>query len=135
MIRSIATGLTTLTILTFAVISTAMAGGGAEKTSVLKSELQGMEGTEANIVRFSVEPGWKTARHMHPGHVFVYVTKGAIVIEMDGKEPHTVSAGEAIYELPETAMIGRTANATEGAEFLVFQIGPTGKPLMVAQPE
>jgi hypothetical protein len=32
-------------------------------------------------------------------------------------------------------MIGRNASSTEGARFVVFQIGPTGKPLMVPQPQ
>lgn len=102
---------------------------------VLTTELQGMEGTEANIVRIEVEPGWVTERHIHPGHVFVYVTKGAIEIDVEGREPQKVSAGEAIYELPDQPMVGRNLSATEGAAFILFQIGPTGEPLIVAQPE
>lgn len=111
------------------------AGAQAQTTQVLKSELQGEEGREANIVRFEVEPGWETARHIHPGHLFVYVTEGALEVSVEGKEPQTISAGEAIYELPDQPMIGRNASATEGAKFIVFQVGTTGEPLMVAQPE
>jgi quercetin dioxygenase-like cupin family protein len=107
----------------------------AKTSQVLQTELQGEQGREANIVRFEVEPGWETQRHIHPGHVFVYVTEGAIEIEVEGAEPQTISAGEAIYELPDKPMIGRTASADEGATFIVFQVGPTGEPLMVAQPE
>lgn len=105
----------------------------AQTTQVLKTELQGGEGMEANIVRFEVQPGWETPRHIHPGHVFVYVTEGAIEIAVEGDEPRTISAGEAVYELPDKPMIGRTAGAEEGAKFIVFQVGPTGEPLMVAQ--
>lgn len=107
----------------------------AETTQILKAELEGEQGKEANIVRFDVEPGWETDRHIHPGHVFVYVTKGSIEINVEGQEPKTVSAGEAFYELPDVAMVARTASTTEGASFIVFQVGPTGEPLMVAQPE
>jgi quercetin dioxygenase-like cupin family protein len=107
----------------------------AETTQVLKTELQGEEGMEANIVRFEVAPGWETPRHIHPGHVFVYVTEGAIQIDVEGQEPVTVSAGEAVYELPDRPMVGRTAGAEEGARFIVFQVGPSGEPLMVAQPQ
>jgi quercetin dioxygenase-like cupin family protein len=107
----------------------------AETTQVLKTELQGEKGMEANIVRFEVEPGWETERHIHPGHVFVYVTEGAIEIDVEGQEPVTVSAGEAVYELPDMPMVGRTAGAEEGAKFIVFQVGPSGEPLMVAQPQ
>jgi len=106
-----------------------------ETTPILKTELQGEEGREANIVRFEVPAGWETERHIHPGHVFVYVTEGAIEIDVEGQEPKTVSAGEAIYELPNKPMVGRTASADQGASFIVFQVGPAGEPLMVAQPK
>lgn len=72
--------------------------------------------------------------HIHPGHVFVYVTEGAIEIAVEGEEPRTISAGEAVYELPDKPMIGRTAGTEEGAKFIVFQVGQSGEPLMVAQP-
>lgn len=107
----------------------------AKTEPVLKTELQGEEGKEANIVRFEVEPGWETERHIHPGHVFVYVTEGAIEIDVEGEEPQTVSAGEAVYELPDKPMVGRTASADQGAKFIVFQVGPVGEPLMVSQPQ
>jgi len=107
----------------------------AETTQVLKTELQGEQGKEANIVRFDVEPGWEAARHIHPGHVFVYMTQGSIEIHVEGQEPKTVSAGDAFYEMPDKPMVARTASTTEGASFIVFQVGPTGEPLMVAQPE
>ena len=107
----------------------------AETTQILKTELEGEQGREANIVRFDVEPGWEAARHIHPGHVFVYVTEGSIEIDVEGQEPKTVSADEAFYELPDKPMVARTASTTEGASFIVFQVGPTGEPLMVAQPE
>ena len=107
----------------------------AETTQVLKTELQGEEGREANIVRFDVGPDWETDRHIHPGHVFVYITEGSIEVDVEGKESQTYSAGEAFYELPDLPMVARTASTDEGARFIVFQVGPTGEPLMVAQPE
>ena len=107
----------------------------AETTEVLKTELQGEDGREANIVRFEVGPGWETERHIHPGHVFVYILDGSIEIDVEGKDPQTFSAGEAFYELPDVPMLARTAGTEEGATFVVFQVGPTGEPLMVAEPE
>lgn len=108
---------------------------GAETTQVLKSELEGETGREANIVVFEVEPGWETDRHIHPGHVFVYVTEGTLEVDVEGEDRRTVSAGEAFYELPNKPMVTRTASAEEGAKFIVFQVGPTGEPIMVPQPE
>lgn len=111
----------------------AVASGGS--TAVLNTELAGAEETEANIVRFSVGPDWETDRHFHPGHVFVYVTEGSIEIDVEGREPRIVTPGEAIYELPDKPMIGRTASTADGAKFIVFQVGPVGEPLMVSRPE
>jgi quercetin dioxygenase-like cupin family protein len=106
-----------------------------QRTPILKSELQGERGLEATIYKVEAEPGWETERHIHPGHVFVYVTEGAIEIDVEGEEPKTVSAGEAVYELPDKPMVGRTASAEEGASLIVFQVGPVGEPLTVAQPQ
>lgn len=103
----------------------------ATTTPVLKTELVGVDGTEANIIEFDVEPGWETADHTHPGHVFVYVTDGSIRVDVEGKEPQTYSAGDAFYELPDIPMMARTASADESARFIVFQMGPTGEPIMV----
>ena len=116
-------------------VSTGVSAESAETEKILQTELEGETGREANIVVFEVEPGWETERHIHPGHVFVYVTDGAIEVDVEGKEQKTYLAGEAFYELPDLPMIARTAAADEGARFIVFQVGPTGEPIMVPQPE
>ncbi|WP_265519391.1 cupin domain-containing protein [Nitratireductor luteus] len=120
------------------VVGVGVNGASADETSttpVLKTELSGVEGTEANIVLFDVAAGWETQRHIHPGHVFVYVTEGSIQVDVDGEEPRTFAAGEAFYELPDKPMVARTTSADEGARFIVFQVGPTGEPIMVPHPQ
>jgi len=121
-------------ISTSALVST-IALGDDKVTPVLKQELQGLEGMEANIVLFEVDPGFETERHIHPGHVFVYVLEGAVELDVEGKDPFRVSAGEAVYEEPDRPMVGRNASSTDGARFVVFQVGEAGKPLMVPQPQ
>lgn len=107
---------------------------GEKVTTIISTELEGLEGAEANIVLFEVEPGFATERHIHPGHVFVYVLEGAIEIAVDGEEKKTIAAGEAFQETPDKPMIGRNASSSEGAKFIVFQVGKAGEPLMVAHP-
>ncbi|MFW8635268.1 cupin domain-containing protein [Cribrihabitans pelagius] len=97
---------------------------------ILKTMVEGMPGTEANIVAFDVDPGWQTEHHMHPGHLFVYVLEGGLRLEIDGQEPVDYSAGEAFYEMPGVGMVGANASASERAKFVVFQFGEAGKPLM-----
>lgn len=118
-----------------ALVPASAAAQDADTTAVLQAELAGEAGTEANIVVFDVEPGWETQRHIHPGHVFVHVTEGTIEVNVEGQEPRTVSAGEAFYELPDKPMVARTASADEGARFTVFQVGPTGEPIMAPHPQ
>jgi quercetin dioxygenase-like cupin family protein len=109
--------------------------GDEHTTPLLKQAIQGMENMEANIVLFEVEPGFETERHIHPGHVFVYVLEGTVEVDAEGEDPIRVSAGEAAYELPNLPMVGRNTSSTEGARFVVFQVGEAGKPLMVNQPK
>jgi quercetin dioxygenase-like cupin family protein len=117
-----------------ALVSTA-ALGDLQVTPLLKQEIQGMENMEANIALFEVDPGFETERHIHPGHVFVYVLEGTIEVDAEGEDPIQVSAGEAAYELPNLPMVGRNTSSTEGARFVVFQVGEAGKPLMIDQPK
>ena len=102
-------------------------------TPVLNTAIQGMPNTEANVVLFDVDPGWKTDHHIHPGQLFVYIMEGGLRLEVDGQEPVEYSAGDAFYEVPNLGMVGSNLSATERAKFIVFQFGEAGQPLMVAQ--
>ncbi len=111
-------------------------GAGAHETkpavkSLLKTPLAGIAGKEANVVLFDVGPGWKIAKHFHPGHVFVYVIQGSIKIEMEGEPVEVMGPGDVLHELPDRNMVTNNISSTKGAKFLVFQIGDIGKPLTV----
>jgi len=133
--RAIATMVATVFVSTTTALVSTAALGDENVTPLLKQEIQGMENMEANIALFEVDPGFETERHIHPGHVFVYVLEGTIEIDAEGEDPVRVSAGEAAYELPNLPMVGRNTSSTEGARFVLFQVGEAGKPLMVDQPQ
>lgn len=103
-------------------------------TPLLKQELQGTGAMEANMALIEVSPGHQTERHMHPGHVFLYVLEGEVEIDVDGEPPLRLSAGEAGYELPNRPMVGKNLSSTNGARLIVFQIGEAGKPMQVPSP-
>jgi len=115
-------------------IATSALGDEAAPAPLLTTALEGTDGLEVNILAIEAGPGFETERHLHPGHVFVYVIEGAVEIDVDGQEPVTINAGEAVYETPNQPMIGRNVSATEGARIVVFQVGKTGEPLEVPQP-
>ena len=122
-----------MTLISASALGSAAALADEETIPLLKQALP--DNMEANIVRLEVGPGFETERHLHPGHVFVYVLEGAIDLIVDGKEPVHVSAGEVAYEEPNQPMVGRNASSTEGARLIIFQVGEAGKPLQVDQPK
>ncbi len=100
-------------------------------TPLLKTTLAGMEGKEVNILHIRASPGFVTAKHFHPGQVFVYVLEGTVTIEMEGDAPLKLGPGDVFEEPLGRSMVGKNLSSTHGAEFVVFQIGDKGNPLMV----
>jgi quercetin dioxygenase-like cupin family protein len=126
----------TVAIMTFIAVSVlgfTAAFADEEATPVLKQALP--DNMEANIVLIEAGPGFETERHIHPGHVFVYVLEGAVELDVDGEDPVRVSAGEAVYEQPNKPMVGRNVSSTEDVRLIVFQVGEAGKPLQIDQPK
>ena len=99
-------------------------------TRLLNTELVDLAGKEANVVLFSYPPGFVGPRHSHPGHVFVYVTEGTMIIDLEGKGPKMVERGGVFHEAPNTVMRAENASVSEPLRFVVFQLGDKGLPLM-----
>ncbi len=106
-------------------------GVAAHVKSLLKTPLAGIAGKEANVVLFDVGPGWTIDNHSHPGHVFVYMIRGSIKIEVEGEPARIIGPGDVLYELPNRNMVANNISSTKGAKFLVFQVGDIGKPVTV----
>src|SRR5438132_12853762 len=73
---------------------------GVIKPQLLLSEIiNGMpkgERQEVRVLTASFKPGDKTMFHTHRFPVTVYVLEGAFRLEMEGREPVTVKAGQVI---------------------------------------
>ena len=100
-------------------------------TLLLKTPLDGVEGKEVNIVHVDVPPGFVTAKHYHPGQLFIYVLEGAVTIEMEGIKSVKLGPGDVLEEPKNQPMVGKNLSSTHGAKLVVFQIGDKGKPLTV----
>ncbi len=100
-------------------------------TKLLNTPLAGIAGKEANVVLFAVGPGWTIGKHSHPGHIIVYMLEGSIKIEVEGEPTQILSPGDLLYELPGPRMVANNVSSTEGARFLVFQVGGIGEPVTV----
>ena len=75
-----------------------IAGRGAQQPAAKWKELQRHEipGTPLEGVTTVIEipTGGVSARHSHPGEDFGYVIEGTIVLQVDGKTPVTLRAGD-----------------------------------------
>ncbi|HTS31582.1 MAG TPA: cupin domain-containing protein [Bryobacteraceae bacterium] len=75
-----------------------IAGSGAQQPAAGWKELQRHEipGTALEGVTTIIEipPGAVSARHSHPGEDFGYLIEGTIVLQVDGKPPATLKAGD-----------------------------------------
>ncbi len=103
----------------------------AKATPLLKTTLAGMKGKEVNIVHFAAPPGFVGGKHFHPGHVFVYILEGSLIVEMEGDAPRKLGPGDVFQEPQGRTMLARNLSSTQGVKLLVFQIGDEGKPLMI----
>jgi quercetin dioxygenase-like cupin family protein len=92
-------------------------------TPLMLKELVDIPGKEALVITVVYPPGGEDPVHRHPGHAFVYVLEGSIVMQMKGDEPVTLRAGQVFYERPgHVHAVGRNASRTEPAKFLVVLI-------------
>jgi quercetin dioxygenase-like cupin family protein len=67
------------------------------------------------LVRHYFEQGWVGARHSHPHHQLVYVVKGSLRVDIDGKKTFDVSAGDSFVV---DGGVEHQASALEASEVL-----------------
>ena len=92
--------------------------------------MTGVDGKAMFVKHFTLPAGHVGGKHFHPGDVFVYVLEGELTIETE-KGMLTVPAGEFYPEVPGMVMRGKNLSTSAPAKILVFQVGDTGKPMMV----
>ncbi len=97
---------------------------------LMKQQLAGLAGQEAKVVHFRVPAGWTPPSHVHPGHLFLYMLKGSVTLKHSDGTERRIGPGEVVYEEAGTMMDAGSAYSEKGAEFLVFNVGATGDPVM-----
>ena len=60
----------------------------------------------------------------------MYVLEGELTVELEG-QTKTFAAGELYSEDINAAMVGKNLSTSDDLEILVFQVGDTGKPMMI----
>ena len=109
------------------------APGLAMPTLVLKQSVSQMPKSDLQEVRVltaSFKPGDKTVFHSHRSPVTVYVLDGQFTLNMEGRAPVVVSAGQAFVEPPNVKMTGYNNSTTDGLRVVIFYVGDVGTPFL-----
>jgi len=106
--------------------------GTAKPNMVLQQVVEGLPTDDKQTVRVmtaTFKPGDKTVYHTHRFPVTVYVLEGAFTLELEGRPPLTVKAGEAMVEPPKVAMTGYNRSATE-TRVVIFYVSANDTPFL-----
>ncbi len=101
-----------------------------EVKSLHKGVLTGDDSKTVIIKHLTLPAGLVGGKHFHPADVFVYVLEGEITVETE-KGVLTVPAGELYPEVPGVVMRAKNVSTSVPTKVLVFQVGDTGKPMMI----
>ena len=107
--------------------------GLAKPNLVLREIVQGMpEGKtqEVRVLTATLQPGDKTPFHTHRFPVTVYVQEGTFTLEMEGRPPVTLNAGQAMVEPPHVRMTGYNRSRTESLRVVITYVSDPGTPFL-----
>jgi quercetin dioxygenase-like cupin family protein len=102
---------------------------GIKRTDLQQHDLS-IPGREVIQNRVEIGPEAPFVRHKHPGEEVIYVLEGSLEYHIDGSEPKTVNAGEALLVPPETLHAVRSVGTGPAAELATY-IVEKGKPFLV----
>lgn len=95
--------------------------------SLLTRDLAGVPGKELQMITVEYPPGGFDPVHRHHAQAMVYVLEGAVVMQVEGKPPMTLTAGETFYEGPDDVhLVARNASRSAPAKFVVFFVKEKG---------
>ena len=103
----------------------------ADVKELFAVDLVDYPGKEGRMIEVSYPPGAKDVVHRHDADAFVYVLEGEIVMQLKGKPPVTLKAGETFYEGPtDVHVVGRNNSSTKPARFVVVLLKTKGAPVL-----
>ncbi|AMJ60678.1 hypothetical protein AXW83_10600 [Bosea sp. PAMC 26642] len=111
----------------------AQEAGLAKPNLVLRQLVEAMpreSGQEVRVLTATFQPGDKTVHHTHRFPVTVYVLEGAFTLELKGKPPVVVKAGEAYVEPPLVEMTGYNRSTTELTKVVIFYVSSRDTPFL-----
>ena len=124
-------------IVTLAVAAIAATSSSAQEIArpnlVLKETVQGMpkgDRQEVSVLTATIQPGGKTPFHTHRFPVTVYILEGSFTLELEGRPPVVLKAGESFVEPPNVKMTGYNKSATDPMWVVIFYVGDPNTPFL-----
>jgi quercetin dioxygenase-like cupin family protein len=120
-------------ILLIGSIATAQERGVVKPQLLLTEIVQGMpkgERQEVRVFTANFRRGDTTTFHTHRFPVTVYVLEGAFTLEMEGHEPVTVKAGQAIVMPSHVKMMGYNRGSAESLRLVIFSVSEPDTPFL-----
>jgi quercetin dioxygenase-like cupin family protein len=100
---------------------------------VLRQAVAGMptgQRQEIRVMTASFPPGARTPLHSHRSPVTVFVLEGVFTLELEGRVPLLIEAGQAFVEPPDVEMTGFNRSLTLPLRVAIFCVSDPGTPFM-----
>jgi quercetin dioxygenase-like cupin family protein len=105
---------------------------GVKRTDVQTHDLS-IPGREVVQQMVELQPGTVVAKHTHPGEEVTVLLEGELLLEVAGKSPVTLKAGQA-FMVPMAVVHGVKSTGSAPAKLLATYIVEKGKPLRSPAP-
>jgi quercetin dioxygenase-like cupin family protein len=105
---------------------------GITRSDVQTSDLS-IPGHEAVQQMVTLQPGAVVTKHTHPGEEITVVLEGALLLEVAGKAPVTIKAGQG-FTVRGGVIHGAKSTGSGPAKLLATYVVEKGKPLRSAAP-
>jgi quercetin dioxygenase-like cupin family protein len=122
-----------LVVLVMSLPASAQEPGVARPDLLLREVVQGMpkgERQEVRVLTARIKPGDKSVFHTHRFPVTVYILEGAFTLEMEGREPVTMKAGQAMVEPANVKMTAHNRSSTEPLRVVIFYVSDPDTPFL-----
>lgn len=105
----------------------------ARPNLLLKEVVAGMpkgERQEIKVLTATIQPGGKTPFHTHRFPVTAYILEGTFTLELEGRPPVVLTAGQSAVEPPNVRMTGYNKSATEPVRVVIFYVSDPDAPFL-----
>ena len=101
---------------------------GPQVTTILKTDVAGVEDKEREVITVELAPGAVKTRYFYSGVELIYVLEGAGFLEMDGKPPVALNAGTVATLHQKQIHVLKNTSQAQTLKILVVLLREKGQP-------